>query len=129
MVQLLWRGARPALIAATLAGGLAGCSSYDPPPPITDSMTKATVSGKVIVDGRPISKGEILFDPANINRRSAPSTTAKIEGGSYKIETLVGPNSIRISSAELKRQVGSDFDVKEGSNTHDIDIKSGTGGR
>lgn len=113
-------------VACGMAGALMvswglGCGD-EPPPPTTSSEEKATVTGTVTVDGKKINRGTVNFDPANISRKMAPVASAKIEGGKYKVETLVGPNTIAVDSPEMKRGAGTSFDVKSGSNEFNIDL-------
>ncbi len=54
---------------------------------------------QVTVNGKKASGGTILFDPLNVNRKSASAASAEIgKDGTYTIKTLVGeePDSGRI---------------------------------
>lgn len=94
------------------------------PPPVSNSETKATVKGVVTIDGKPINSGQITFDPANAARPTAPSATAKIEsGGKYSLETLVGSNAVTVTSPQLQRGGGGQYDVQAGSNDYNLDLK------
>ena len=57
------------------------------------STTEAKVTGTVMILGKPATDGEVVFDPANVNRRDASVHRAPIDkDGHYTITTLVGQN-------------------------------------
>ena len=84
---------RPAFMIALLATGLvAGCGET---PSTSSSEEKATIKGIVTFEGKPVTKGTITFDPSNVNRRMAPTSTATIgPDGSYSLTSLVGRNTV-----------------------------------
>ncbi len=111
--------------AACLAIG-GGCNGMKP---AADSSTaEATVKGTVTVLGKPATKGQVIFDPTNINRPDARIRTAEIGAdGTYQVTTLVGPNSITVSVPRPPRPMegmSAEFglDVKPGENTRDISL-------
>jgi hypothetical protein len=102
-----------------------GCSSA---PYAESSRTEATVTGRVTSQGKPITSGKVIFDPANVNRRNESAATADIrQDGSYEVKTLIGANRVTVAvpgrltkaSAPYVQQI---CDVKAGSNTFDIVI-------
>jgi hypothetical protein len=109
--------------AACLAIG-GGCG--DRKPAAESSTAEATVKGTVTVLGKPATKGQVVFDPTNINRPDAKVRTAEIgAGGTYQATTLVGPNSVSIIVPRPSRPtegMSPEFglDVKPGENTLDI---------
>jgi hypothetical protein len=75
-----WAGWTSIALAAALA---AGCADDG----------KATVSGRVLLDGKPLERGTIGFLPAD---GQAPSAAARIEDGSYVAEVAPGPKKVEI---------------------------------
>src|SRR4051812_32749464 len=92
------------LSVAALAGS--GCGGTGTPS-VSSSSEEATVKGTVAVRGKPATKGEITFDPTNINRRKAPVAKATIEkDGSYTLKTLVGENSVSVTNPQIVKDPG-----------------------
>jgi hypothetical protein len=56
---------------------------------------KASVSGRVTLDGQPIESGAILMAPA---AGEGPSVTAAIVGGRYELNTSPGKKRVQISA-------------------------------
>jgi len=119
----MWKSRRRMMFLAA-ASGLAvdwGCS--DGKPSVDTSTTEATVKGTVTLNGKPATKGTVVFDPANYKRKDAAPRTAEIGAdSSYTVTTLVGQNQVFVNSPQLKN---SDYppieiDVKAGENSLDI---------
>ena len=90
-------------------------------------MEEATVKGTITVNGKTATGGEVLFDPANVNRRNAPTSKAAVgKDGTYSLKTLVGENSIMVSGPEVTSEKISMprkfLDVKSGENTFPIEL-------
>ena len=112
-------------LALWMAG--AGCGN-----PFSSSMEEATVKGIVRVRGKPVTNGQISFRALNVNRRNAPTKNAPIgKDGSYKVNALVGENSVTVVCKELfTRQNQNLMDLEDGQmvkiqagdNTLDIDL-------
>ena len=124
------RTLRGGLAAAAFAGALAlvgGCSS----PASTSSDDEATVHGTVAVKGKRVDGGEIRFNPANINRKAAPTVSAVIaRDGTYTIKTLVGRNKVSVTTPVTVKDAvlqynASYFAVKPGDNTYAIEVPTG----
>src|SRR5262245_5524213 len=99
MHSTCWRYLR-LLTACALAVG-AGCSGAAVNPEATGSTTEANAKGTVKVRGKLVTNGEVVFDPANLNRPTAPVRTAPIsKDGTYTIKTLIGPNNVTVNSRE-----------------------------
>jgi hypothetical protein len=112
------------LPGCALAIGL-GCSGTSVNPEATSSTTEANVQGTVKVRGKLVTKGEVVFDPANLNRPTAAVRKAPIsKEGKYSIKTLVGPNTVTVDSRETlgdsSLQSGDRYVVQSGENTFDI---------
>ena len=105
-------------LAAALFVGW-GCGGGGGAPPVTSSMEEATVKGTVTVKGKPLTKGEISFDPSNINRQVGPRTAPIGPDGSYTIKTLTGKNSVTVAGPTIAR----DPDLAMNQTT--VDVKSG----
>jgi hypothetical protein len=73
----------------TIAAIISGCNRGP-------AMT--TVVGTVTVDGKPLEKGSIAFEPAD---GQGPTTGATIEGGRYTAQTLPGQKKVRITGFEI----------------------------
>jgi hypothetical protein len=84
------------------------------------------VKGKVTLKGKPLAKAEIRFNPANVNRRTAPTATATIgDDGSYEVTTLMGENTVTLVGRALRKNARVQYtaktlDVKEGENMFDL---------
>jgi hypothetical protein len=77
---------RLAYLPVTLAGfGLAGCAGA------TDDLPRKAISGRVTLDGQPLARGSIAFDPADQGQQHPVSVGAAIEGGSFAIPAATGP--------------------------------------
>ena len=113
-------GSLAAVFALTL---IVGCEDK---PSVATSSEEATVKGKVTINGKTATKGQVQFDPANYKRKDVAARNAPIGAdGTYTIKTLTGENRVTVDSPEKK---GGDysmrtFDVKSGENTFDIDVK------
>jgi hypothetical protein len=110
--------------------------------------SKGTVSGTVAMDGQPLAKGTISFNPA---AGTEPPVTADIAGGKYSAEMIAGKKIVQISAQVVVGQRKSpsappevppediyeerlppmynsdsklELDVKPGSNAKDWDTKS-----
>lgn len=79
-----WRDvARPVAVVVSLA--FAGCGGGS-----ADGLDRKAVSGKVTLDGAPLAKGVISFDPADGSAGAAPAGGV-IDGGTYSIAAADGP--------------------------------------
>ncbi len=129
MQRSMWRAASVAR-AATLAAllGLAGCGGSGAPA-VSGSSTEVTVSGTVTYKGKPVTEGEIVFDPANINRRDAPMATAPIGAdGAYTIKTLEGENTVSFRTPAISKKdftaasASYVYEAPAGESTKDFEI-------
>jgi hypothetical protein len=94
-----------------------GCESGGGAPPVSGSSEEVTVKGTVTIKGTPATGGELLFDPANINRRDAMPRRAKVgKDGTFTVTTLVGENMVRTEGKELPEERGLKFVLKDGDN-------------
>ena len=114
-------------LALTLLFALSGCDG-GAPPPASASTQQATVKGTVTRKGKPLPKVQVMFNPANINRRSAPAVTATVGAdGHYELTTLSGENSVSLVGPEAAKintlsSFNKSFDLKPGENTVDLDV-------
>ena len=114
-------------LASTLTIGTWGCGG-DPKPPVESSLAEAKVHGTVKAFGKPLTDGEIVFNPANISRKDVPVRTAAInKDGTYEVTTLVGKNSVRVAGPPLEKEPQLGYaaltcDVKSGDNSFDIEL-------
>jgi hypothetical protein len=118
------RGRRAAAAFACALALVGGCGS----PASTSTDEEATVHGTVAVKGKRVTQGKVLFNPANINRKAAPTASAEIaKDGTYTIKTLVGRNKVSVSTPEttsdpVLQYNSSQYDVKGGDNTYEIEV-------
>lgn len=116
------------LISGPLLAGLltlCGCEQGGTAPAVSASTEEGTVHGTVTVNGKKASGGTILFDPSNVNRKSASAASAEIgKDGTYTIKTLVGENLIRVESSETRKGMFrvESFEVKSGDNAYDVSL-------
>ncbi len=115
-----------AAIAAALLIGLGpGC---DDKPAVDTSTTEATVKGTVTLHGKPVTKGDVSFDPSNYQRKSETARRVPIGAdGSYSVKTLVGANRVSFAIPAMARDpklqdLSLTYEVKEGENTYDITL-------
>jgi hypothetical protein len=120
MASAYWLG----LLCGLAAGGCAAGA-----PSAESSRTEATVTGRVTSQGKPVTKGQVIFDPANVNRAGEPARTAEIrKDGTYEVKTLIGGNRVAVSIPARPRKPGAPpygqqvCDVRAGGNTFDISI-------
>ena len=123
-------GPRPAASTALLAlfCGLTaeGCGSGVPY--AESSKTEATVSGRITSAGGPVTKGQVIFDPTNVNRPKETARTAEIrKDGTYEVTTLIGANRVTVAIPGRVTKTGFPYvqktcDVQSGTNTFDIAI-------
>jgi hypothetical protein len=122
--------ARATLIVVLCVLAASGCGSGAPY--AESSMTEATVIGRVSSSGKPINKGQVIFDPANANRRGEAARTAEIgQDGTYKLTTLIGENRVTVAIPGRITKPGSPhvqqvYKVQAGENTFDITVPDET---
>jgi hypothetical protein len=118
--------ARAGLVGVVCGLTAGGCGSGAPY--AESSRTQATVSGRVTAQGKPVTKGQIIFDPANVNRPTEPARTTELRAdGTYDVTTLIGANRVTVAIPGRAAKAGfpyiqRSFDVKTGSNTFDVEI-------
>jgi hypothetical protein len=115
-----------AWLAALLGMTSSGCGGGVPY--AESSLKEATVSGRVTTAGKAVAKGQVVFDPANVNRPKEPARTAEIrKDGTYEVTTLIGANRVTVAIPGRATKAGSPYvqqiyEVQSGSNTLDIPI-------
>src|SRR4051794_21185477 len=80
-----------------------GCGGGGSAPAVSSSLTEATVSGTVTIKGKPATKGDVTFDPANSQRNVAARSAPIGADGTYTVTTLLGGNTVRVTSPETNR--------------------------
>lgn len=116
-----------AVILPVVAGLVIGWGCGEGKPSVDTSTAEATVKGTVTLNGKPATQGEVVFDPANYQRKDAAPRSAPIESdGSYSVTTLTGTNQVNVNSPELTDSdvAALEFDVQSGDNTFDIVLPS-----
>jgi hypothetical protein len=107
------------ILAATaiLAGWACGCDNVAPT--VSGSVEETTVTGTITYKGKPVTRGQVIFDPANINRKNALARTTEVgKDGSYTVKTLVGENMVVMSDPMFRKL----FVVKAGGDTISFDV-------
>ena len=113
-------------LLVVLFGLAAGCGPGAPH--AESSLTEAPVTGRVLSEGKPITKGQVIFDPANINRPRETVRMADIgRDGSYKVTTLIGENRVTVVIPGRPRKPGTPYvqeicKVNPWENTFDITV-------
>jgi hypothetical protein len=124
MIDTRSRGFRLVTPAVVAAGLLLGCGQG--PPPVDTSTTEAKVQGKVVINGKTVTSGVVVFDPTNYLRKDAGQRRATIgKDGTYSLTTLLGENSVRYEGPAIGRDrelsdVTLSYVVKEGDNQFDV---------
>ena len=78
--------------------------------------------------GKPVTSGKVIFDPANVNRPREPASTAEIQSdGSYELKTLIGANRVTVAIPGRLTKNSSPYvqkicEVGTGTNSYDITI-------
>lgn len=114
------------LLVVLMGMAAGGCGSGAPR--AESSLTEATVTGRVTTPGKPITKGQVIFDPANVNRPREAARTAEIgPDGSYKVTTLIGENRVTVAIPGRPMKKGTPYvqqtcRVQAGDNTFDIAV-------
>jgi hypothetical protein len=109
-------------------GALAAIGCGSGAPYAESSLTEATVSGHVTSEGQPVTKGQVIFDPANVNRPRESARTAEIrKDGTYEVKTLIGENRVTVAIPGRSRKkaapyVQQIFKVETSGNTLDIPV-------
>src|SRR5262245_14093943 len=80
----------PVAMVCLIVGLPSGCEKK-----VIDSK-KARVSGKVLLDGKPLKAGSITFDAQN----GEPPSTLDILDGNYEGKAIIGKNKVMISAIE-----------------------------
>jgi len=120
------RGVCAGLLVVLCGLAASGCGSSAPD--AESSLTEATVTGRVLSSGKPIAKGQVIFDPANVNRPREAARTAEIgRDGSYQVTTLIGDNRVTVAIPGRPRKAGTPYvqqiyQVRRGENTLDITV-------
>ncbi|MGO9109293.1 MAG: carboxypeptidase-like regulatory domain-containing protein [Thermoguttaceae bacterium] len=129
----LWRFAVAALVCLTLLA-ITGCGGSG------DRPTLGRVHGRVTMDGQPLARAGIGFQPKARGRESYARTNAN---GEYELSYLrevkgagIGENSVRVTTqrtndpetetvpAKYNRQTTLHFEVKPGDNEANFDLTS-----
>jgi hypothetical protein len=120
------RGPRACLtpFVVSLAGLVLGC---DGRPAVDSSTTEATVTGTVLIKGKPATSGEIRFNPANVDRLVGPRSAPIGPDGTYTIKTYTGGNQIGFAGSLATENPGlfrfkEYFEVQRGENKKDFDL-------
>lgn len=116
---------------AALLLAASGCDSR---PAVESSTTEeGTVHGRITLDGKPVNSGQVVFNPANYQRKMAAARSASIaEGGTYTVTTLTGSNSVMVmpQAESGRKKKATDmipsrmvpFEVNPGDNTFNIEL-------
>jgi hypothetical protein len=132
-----WRSASRGLTLAASATLLLAAVGCDGRPAVNSSTEEeGTVHGRVTVDGKPVTAGEVVFNPANHLRKMAALRSAPIGAdGTYTVTTLTGSNSVMIApeaDPRARKKAGTvpskmiPFEVKPGDNTFNIELPTPT---
>ena len=117
---------RVGLAAASFLGLTMFIGCDDSKPSVASSLSEATVKGTVRIDGKPVTKGDIVFDASNYQRQMPPRTAAITKDGTYEIKTPVGENTVKLGGMATKgssvlQSLKRGYVVKSGDNTFDFE--------
>ena len=103
---------------------MAGCG--ETPPEVDTSDVEAKVTGTVKIEGKPATKGEVTFNPANYKRVVGPRVVPIKPDGTYEATTLTGENIVTVGGPEVPRDPNKNpsraFAVKAGANELNIEV-------
>lgn len=80
-------GCRAAALAVAIVGSFSTAGCGEGP---ADGLDRKSVSGKVTLDGQPLAKGAIAFDPADGSPGATPAGGVIVDGY-YSIDSVSGP--------------------------------------
>jgi hypothetical protein len=111
-------------LVVILAGLGSGC---DGRPAVDSSTTEATITGTVLIKGKPAKGGEIRFDPSNVDRTVGPRSAPIGPDGTYTIKTYTGGNQIGFAGSLASENPGlfrykEYFEVRRGETKKDFDL-------
>jgi hypothetical protein len=104
-------------------------SGCDGRPSIDSSTTEATVTGIVMLKGKPATSGEIFFNPANVDRQVGARSAPIGPDGTYTIKTYTGGIQIGFGGSLVSENPGlfrfkQYYEVQRGENKKDFDLLS-----
>lgn len=117
-----------ASVITTLLASSSGCNGT---PSVESSTTEATVKGTVTARGKPVTEGELRFNPTNYQREGVGARTAQIQkDGHYEVKTPIGQNSVSLTGPALVKDPqlaygALSFDVKPGENEYNVVLPPG----
>jgi hypothetical protein len=126
IVMRIGPGRLVALAATALIAAVGGCG--DGAPAVDTTTAEATVSGKVMLKGKPAAGSTISFDPSNIERKDERARSAKIgPDGSYSVTTLAGQNRVSFTGPAINKfpeiaNVADMHELEPGENTLDFSL-------
>lgn len=103
-----------------------GCNEGKPS--VDTSTTEATVKGTITFKGKPVTKGEVAFDPSNYQRKNEAARRVPIGAdGGYSVKTLVGSNKVSFSIPEMThdpklQDLSLSYEVPSGESTCNIEL-------
>jgi hypothetical protein len=117
--------------AAAAAGFLSACLALGcggGPPPVDTTTAEASIHGSITFKGKPVTKGEVAFDPSNYKRKNESSRRVEIgKDGSYSVKTLAGVNRITFKIPEMMhdaklQDLSIEYQAQPGDNTYNLDL-------
>jgi hypothetical protein len=112
------------LLTACLALGCTGGGT----PSVDTTTAEASVHGTITFKGKPVTKGEVAFDPSNYLRKNETSRRVEIgKDGNYSVKTLAGANRITFRIPEMMhdaklQDLALEYEAKPGDNTYNMDL-------
>jgi hypothetical protein len=86
-----------AAVALVAAATAPGCGPRDP---------RLTIRGRVLLDGKPVSNGQVIFIPVD---STVAAAGAALHDGEFTIVVLQGPHRVKVeASAEERRTTAPD---------------------
>ena len=112
-----------AVLTACLVLGCQGST-----PSVDTTTAEASVHGTITFKGKPVTKGEVAFDPSNYLRKNEASRRVEIgKDGSYSVKTLAGVNRITFRIPEMMhdaklQDLSLEFQAQPGDNAYNMDL-------
>jgi hypothetical protein len=122
-------GLAASTVVTVLALGCWGCgdgSTANPSANMAD-RAEATVTGRVSVKGKAVSKGKITFEPLDAQGFPIEERVTTIQkDGTYEVKTLTGNNGVTVTGTGVATVDSgyqrTNFEVQPGPNTFDLEL-------
>jgi hypothetical protein len=119
----------PTSMALVLALGCSPDGARPAPDQPASTGEEATVSGKVMIKGKPATKGKVTIEPPYVKGKLMPEKIVEVgKDGTYQAKTYVGRNSFTVSGTGVAEAESAgtynkkSVEIKSGANPVDLDL-------